>query len=121
MWIYRQWKTCGQFSLLIWTIFIGHFVIQQEGRGWGKEGKELVQPATRFTLWKNMEIWCKIQVIINLLIYLEQLRNKDIYHQKRFNNNKDDNIHKREALKQEDKRALTLVQNQNRKSWLLMC
>ena len=50
----------------IFLSFIGQFDHPEE-RGRGKEGGILLfYPATSFTLLENMEIYCKIQVTINL-------------------------------------------------------
>ncbi len=59
-------KNCNQFRLLTWILFIGQFV-HSLVKGW-MEGS-LFYPATSFTSLDIMIIWCKIQVIINPLIF----------------------------------------------------
>ena len=57
--------------LLTWKFFVGQFVHPVGGKVLkGMMEGPLVKPATSFTALEKMKIWCKIQVIINVLLFL---------------------------------------------------
>ena len=67
--ILSQTKNCRQFRLLTWTSFIGQLTGGEQVKGRGL-GLSLFKPARRYTLLKNMMIWCKFQVIVKPLLSL---------------------------------------------------